>query len=60
MVICENPVSISKEKLGGYITSIPDEDMARIAIAALLATAALDLIDCEMLWKVKQQSAKLK
>lgn len=59
MVICENPVSISKNKLGMYITKLPKEYMARIAVASLLATSALDLLDQELFREVKQKSAQL-
>lgn len=60
MVICENPVSISKSKLGMYITKLPKEYMARIAVASLLATSALDLLDQELFREVKRKSAQLR
>lgn len=59
MVICENPVSVSKDKLGVYITKLPKEYMAKIAIANLLATSALDLLDQESFQEIKRKSAKL-
>lgn len=59
MVICENPVSISKSKLGSYITTLSDRDMARIAAASLLATSALDLIDHDALHELKKKSSAL-
>lgn len=59
MVICENPVSVSKDKLGAYITKLPKEYMTRIAIASLLATSALDLLDQESFQEIKRKSAKL-
>ena len=59
MVICENPVSVSKDKLGVYITKLPKEYMAKIAIASLLATSALDLLDQESFQEIKRKSAML-
>lgn len=59
MVICENPVSVSKSKLGSYITKLSREYMTRIAVANLLATSALEVIDQESFHEVKRKSAKL-
>lgn len=59
MVICENPVSVSKDKLGAYITKLPKEYMAQIAVANLLATSALVLLDQESFQKIKQQTTRL-
>ncbi len=59
MVICENPVSVSKDRLGNYITKLPREYMVKIAVASLLATSALDPLDFEVFQAVKQQSEKL-
>lgn len=59
MVICENPVSVSKDRLGNYITKLPREYMVKIAVASLLATSALDPLDLEIFQAVKQQSEKL-
>lgn len=59
MVICENPVSVSKDKLGVYITKLPKEYMAQIAVANLPATSALELLDQESFQKIKQQTVRL-
>ena len=32
MVLCENPECMSKYKLGGYITTLPEEYMAQVAV----------------------------
>lgn len=37
MVLCENPERMSKDRLGAYITTLPDEYMEKIAIANLFA-----------------------
>ena len=59
MVLCENPERMSKEKMGKYLTKIPDEFMAQIAIANLLATSAISFINPEILTQVWQQSLQL-
>lgn len=40
VVLCENPVTVSKSKVGGYITTIPREQMRQIAIGCMVATSA--------------------
>ena len=59
MVICENPVSVSKDKLGTYITKLSAKYMAQISIANLLATSALDLLDQESFQEIKRKSVRL-
>ena len=44
MVLCENPVCMSKESLIKYYTRIPDEYMEKVTIAYLLATSAISYI----------------
>lgn len=59
MVLCENPERMSKDKLGNYLTTIPDEYMSQIAIANLLATSAISFIDPELLVLVWQKATVL-
>lgn len=59
IVLCENPVIMSKEKLGIYLTTIPTEYMGKIAIANLLATSAISFISPEILSLVWQKAAML-
>ena len=54
MVLCENPERMSKERVGRYITTLPDEYMKQIAEANLLATGAIAYLDVEallLIWK---------
>lgn len=60
MVICENPVCLSKKKLGDYITKLPNKYMTEIAIANLLATSALEPIDQASFQEIKMKSARLR
>ena len=41
MVLCENPERMSKEKLGRYLTTLPQSFMAKVAEASLLASSAI-------------------
>ena len=59
MVLCENPKCMSKEKLGNYLTTIPEEYMSQIAIAHLLATSAISFINPELLMSIWQKAATL-
>lgn len=49
MVLCENPECISKDRIGGYITTLSDQYMAKITIASLLATSSISFINPEEL-----------
>lgn len=49
VVLCENPERVSKENIGSYISTLSDEDMAKVAAANLLATSAISFIDEETL-----------
>lgn len=59
MVLCENPERMSKDRLGTYITTIPDEYMSKIAIANLLATSAISFINPELLLSIWQKATTL-
>ena len=54
MVLCENPQRMSKEKLGGFIATVPEEYMKSIAEASILASSAIAYLDPQSLitlWK---------
>lgn len=59
MVLCENPERMSKGRIGGYITTIPDKYMREIAIAHLLSTSAIAFIEPEKLLTVWQRAVIL-
>lgn len=57
VVLCENPVCMSKERLGQYITSLSDDYMQKIAIAYLLATSAISFVEpnnLRLIWERAQ------
>ncbi len=59
MVLCENPERMSKDRIGNYLTTIPAEYMARVAVANLLATSAISFIEPELLLVVWQKALSL-
>ena len=59
MVLCENPVCVSKEKLGKYLTTLPDKYMGKIAEAFLLATSAISFIDPQRLLQIWKKATDL-
>lgn len=59
MVLCENPERMSKDRLGNYLTTIPEEYMAKIAVANLLATSAISFIEPDLLLTVWQKALTL-
>lgn len=59
VVLCENPERVSKERLGEYLTSLPHSEMARIAAANLLATAAIAYLDADRLAELREEAATL-
>lgn len=59
MVLCENPERMSKSKLGQYITTLPDEYMAKVAAANLLSSSAISYINPDVLLSLWQQAISL-
>ena len=59
VVLCENPERMSKDRVGGYITTLSAEYMAQIAVASLLATSAISFLAPEELIAVWRQARTL-
>lgn len=59
VVLCENPVCMSKSKIGRYLTTLSANDMARIAEANLIASAAIAFIDPRALLGIWQRASRL-
>lgn len=59
MVLCENPERMAKEKLGDYLTTLPEEYMSQVAVANLLASSAISFIDPDVLMSVWQKAIAL-
>lgn len=59
MALCENPERMSKERIGNYLTTLPDSFIAKIAVASILASAAIAFIEPEALLSAWQQAISL-
>lgn len=59
VVICENPEKMSKDKIGKYITTLPDSYMKKIAMANLIATSAISFIDKDSLISVWEKAIQM-
>lgn len=59
MALCENPGSVSKDRLTKYFTTIPGKYMAEIAAASVLATSAISFIEPDVLLSLWQKASSL-
>ncbi len=59
MVLCENPKCMSKYKLGEYITTLPEEYMAQVAVGSILSSSAIAFVDPDLLMSVWQKALAL-
>ena len=59
MALCENPVSVSKERLGVNRTTIPHKHMAQIAEASTLATSVIAFLNPDVLLSLWQRATSL-
>lgn len=59
MVLCENPKCMSKYKLGEYITTLPEEYRAQVAVGNILSSSAIAFIDPDLLMSVWQKALAL-
>ena len=59
MVLCENPERMSKERIGRYLTTIPDKYMSKIAEANILASSAISYLNPEILHSLWKKAVRL-
>lgn len=59
MALCENPVCVSKTRIGFYISSLNENDMKRVAKASILATSIIAFLDEDELIETWHTSRKL-
>ena len=59
MVLCENPETMPKRRVGGYLTTLSDEHMRKIARASLLATSSMSFLDEDDLRAIWQEAVRL-
>ena len=59
MVLCENPVCVSKKRLTKYLTTLQPQQMEEVAVAYLLSTGALSKLTVEQLLNVRKHAISL-
>lgn len=59
MALCENPVCVSKERLGFYIGTLSNESMKRVAVATVLSTSIISFLSADELLQTWQTSKRL-
>lgn len=59
VVLCENPVAISKKKCGNYLTKLPKKYMREVAFASIIATSAISFINPESLYGLWEKCVSL-
>lgn len=59
IVLCENPKCICREKLGTYITTVPDAYMREIAVSYLLSTSIISFLPLESLTALWKRASNL-
>lgn len=59
MVLCENPERMAKDRLGDYLTTIPEKYMSQVATANLLASSAISFIDPDVLMSIWKRALAL-
>lgn len=59
MILCENPERMSKDRLGSYLTTLPNQYMSQVATASLLATSAIAYIELDKLVSIWHKAVLL-
>ncbi len=59
VVLCENPERMSKDRIGGYITTLSDAYMQKVAVANLLASSAISFLDIDALYSAWEKASML-
>lgn len=59
MVLCENPVCVSKKRLTKYLTTLQPQQMEEVAVAYLLSTGALSKLTVEQLLNARKHAISL-
>lgn len=59
LVLCENPGTMSKQRMGRYLTHLPDTYMKEVAAAQILATSAISYLTKEELVVLWEECVRL-
>ena len=56
IILCENPERMSKDKVGKFLTKLPEEYMRKVAVATLISFGVMSLLDPEIMIKVWRET----
>lgn len=59
IVLCENPMTIPKNKLENFITELPEKCMEKIAIAHILSTSAIAFLNMDSIQELMDRATQL-
>lgn len=59
VVLCENPVTVSKSRVGSYMTTLPADHMREIASGFVLATSATVFLDYEDFLSTQEKGIRM-
>ena len=59
MALCENPQRLSKQRVGRFISHLPNSYIRKVAAANLIATSAISYLDFDTLVKTWEQTVRL-
>lgn len=59
MALCENPVTVTKDRVGEYLTTLSNSDMKKIARANLLSMSTVSFLQPNEVTEVIFQAKKL-
>lgn len=59
VVLCESPMTVSKNRLEQYVTTLPEKYMKQIAAAHILSTSAIAFLDVNTVDKLMKRAGKL-
>jgi len=59
MVLCENPVCVSKQRLIRYLTTVRPQQLEEVATAYLLSTGVLSSLSDEQLINIRKKALSL-
>ena len=59
VVLCENPVTVSKARIGSYVTTVPPDYMREIANGFVLATSATVFLEYEDFLSTQEKGIRM-
>ena len=56
MVLCENPERMSKERIGRFLTKLPDKYIEKVAVASIVSFGILSTLDPLAMLMARQET----